>query len=229
MWSGGQSSWLQIQRSGFDSRRYQIFWEVVGLERGPLSLVSTIEDLLGRKNSFSGLENREYGRRDPSRWPFDTFYPQKLALTSPTSGSQSAGIVRLWTKATEFVFLFVMDLFINSLPPLPPGCPSRPTCCPEDTLACILASPAWRQCCFQHKITIWLYILGFLHIHLRNIGGMYVVLHIAVYALHEARDLQHSSILIPPSCDSTYKCTERQETQWIDVILGEGLHNNTAP
>jgi hypothetical protein len=27
------SSWLQIQRSGFDSRRYQIFWEVVGLER----------------------------------------------------------------------------------------------------------------------------------------------------------------------------------------------------
>ena len=24
---------------GFDSRRYQIFWVVVGLERGPLSLV----------------------------------------------------------------------------------------------------------------------------------------------------------------------------------------------
>jgi hypothetical protein len=41
----GQSSWLQIQRSGFDFRRYQIFWEVVGLERGPLSLVSTTEEL----------------------------------------------------------------------------------------------------------------------------------------------------------------------------------------
>jgi hypothetical protein len=27
---------------GFDSRRYQIFWEVVGLERGPLSLVRII-------------------------------------------------------------------------------------------------------------------------------------------------------------------------------------------
>jgi hypothetical protein len=39
---------LQIHRSGFDSRRYHIFW-VVGLERGPLSLVSTIEELLGRK------------------------------------------------------------------------------------------------------------------------------------------------------------------------------------
>jgi hypothetical protein len=27
--SSGQSSWLQMERSGFDSRRYQIFWEVV--------------------------------------------------------------------------------------------------------------------------------------------------------------------------------------------------------
>jgi hypothetical protein len=38
----------------------------VGLEQGPLSLVSTIEQLLGRKNSGSGLESREYGLRDPS-------------------------------------------------------------------------------------------------------------------------------------------------------------------
>jgi hypothetical protein len=34
----------QIQRSGFESQSYQIFWEVVGLERGPLSLVSTTEE-----------------------------------------------------------------------------------------------------------------------------------------------------------------------------------------
>jgi hypothetical protein len=40
LWSSGKSSWLQIQRSGFDSRCYQIFWEVVGLERGSLSLVA---------------------------------------------------------------------------------------------------------------------------------------------------------------------------------------------
>jgi hypothetical protein len=52
---------------GFDSRAYQIFWEVVGLERGPLSLVSTTEELLGRNSSGSGLENREYGRGDPLR------------------------------------------------------------------------------------------------------------------------------------------------------------------
>jgi hypothetical protein len=64
LWSSGQSSWLQIQRSGFDSRHYQIFWEVVGLERGPLSLVSTTEELLGRKSSGTGLENRDCGCRE---------------------------------------------------------------------------------------------------------------------------------------------------------------------
>jgi hypothetical protein len=56
LWSSGQSSLLQIQRSGFDSRRYQIFREVVGLERSPLSLVNTIEELLGRKSSGTCLE-----------------------------------------------------------------------------------------------------------------------------------------------------------------------------
>ena len=29
-------------------------------------------------------------------------YPQKLALTSPTGGGRSVGVVRLRTKATEF-------------------------------------------------------------------------------------------------------------------------------
>jgi hypothetical protein len=37
------------------------------LERGPLSLVSTTEELLESKSSGSSLEIREYGRRDPSR------------------------------------------------------------------------------------------------------------------------------------------------------------------
>jgi hypothetical protein len=50
----------------------------------------------------SGLENREYGGGDPLRWPRDTLYPQKLALTTPTSGGRSVDIVRLRTKATEF-------------------------------------------------------------------------------------------------------------------------------
>jgi hypothetical protein len=104
LWSSGQSSCLQIQRSGFDSRRYQIFWEVLGLERGPLSLVSAIEELLERKSSGSCLETREYDSWDPSRWPRVTLYQQKLALTSPTSGGpRSVGIIRLRTQATEFI------------------------------------------------------------------------------------------------------------------------------
>jgi hypothetical protein len=48
LWSGRQISWLQIQKSEFDYRPYQIFWQVVGLERGQLSIVSTIDELLGR-------------------------------------------------------------------------------------------------------------------------------------------------------------------------------------
>jgi hypothetical protein len=32
----------------------------VGLERGPLSLVNTIEELLGRNSSDSDVESREY-------------------------------------------------------------------------------------------------------------------------------------------------------------------------
>jgi hypothetical protein len=74
----------------------------VSLERGPLSLVSTTEELLERKSSGSGLEARDYGRRDSSRRPRGTLYPQKLALTSPTSGGRSVGIVRSQTQATEF-------------------------------------------------------------------------------------------------------------------------------
>jgi hypothetical protein len=35
-------------------------------------------------------------------------YPQKLALTSPTGGGRSVGIVRSRTKATEFSFLAVL-------------------------------------------------------------------------------------------------------------------------
>jgi hypothetical protein len=66
LWSSGQSSWLQIRRPGFDSQHYQKKGkQVVGLERGPLSLVSTTEELLGRKSSGSCLqtENTAVGIR----------------------------------------------------------------------------------------------------------------------------------------------------------------------
>jgi hypothetical protein len=54
------------------------------------------------KSSGSCLENRKYVRRDPSRWPRGTLYPQKLAIISPTSGGRSVGIVRSRTQTIEF-------------------------------------------------------------------------------------------------------------------------------
>jgi hypothetical protein len=108
LWSCVQSSWLQILRSGFHSGRYQIFWEVVSLERGPLSLVGIIVELLRRTSSGSGLESLEYGRGDPTRWSRGTLYPQKLALTSPTRSGRSVYIVRFRTKATEFNSVLVL-------------------------------------------------------------------------------------------------------------------------
>ena len=37
-------------------------------------------------------------------------YPQKLALTSPTGGGHSVGIVRVRTKATEFSLVLLSHL-----------------------------------------------------------------------------------------------------------------------
>jgi hypothetical protein len=54
------------------------------------------------KSSGSCLENRAYGRRDPSRWPRGTLNPQKLAIASPTSGGRLVSIVRSRTQTTEF-------------------------------------------------------------------------------------------------------------------------------
>jgi hypothetical protein len=42
--------------------------------------VITTEELLERKSSGSGLDSRDYGRRDPSRWPRGTLYPQKVSI-----------------------------------------------------------------------------------------------------------------------------------------------------
>jgi hypothetical protein len=44
----------------------------MGLELGPISPVSTTEELLGRDSRGFGLENREYGRGDPLLCPRDT-------------------------------------------------------------------------------------------------------------------------------------------------------------
>jgi hypothetical protein len=106
LWSSGPSSWLQIRRPGFDSRHYQEK-KVVGLERGPLSLVSTIEELLDRKSSGSCLENREYGRMDPSRWPRGTLYPSKswLSLRWQAAVARSVKVARGLRPWSFFLWL----------------------------------------------------------------------------------------------------------------------------
>jgi hypothetical protein len=88
-------SWSQfLVGARFDSLRYHIFWEVVGLELSAFSLVSTTEELLGRKSSGSGPDIREYGHGDLLHCSHDTFYLQTLALSSPTSCGRSVGTLR---------------------------------------------------------------------------------------------------------------------------------------
>jgi hypothetical protein len=109
-----KSSWLQIQRSGFDSRALPDFLR--SLERGPINLVSTTEELLERKSSGFGLEIREYIRP----WESVTLttwhpLPKKLAPTSPTSRGRSIGIVRSWTRATELILVsYMISLHVHS-------------------------------------------------------------------------------------------------------------------
>jgi hypothetical protein len=104
LWSSGQSSWLQIRRPGLDSRHYRK--KNSGSGTGSTQPREYNWGATWQKRSGSCLENREHGRRDPSRWPRGTLYPQKLAITSPTSGGRSVGIVRSRYQTMEFVCLF---------------------------------------------------------------------------------------------------------------------------
>jgi hypothetical protein len=78
----------------------------MGLERGPLSLVSTPEELLDRKVAAPvyKTENTAVGIR---RADHVAPSPQKLAITSMTSGGRSVGIVRSRTQTMEFVLFFL--------------------------------------------------------------------------------------------------------------------------
>jgi hypothetical protein len=50
------------------------------------------------------------GRGNSLHSPHNNLYPQKLALTSPTSGDRSVGILRSRNMATEFSFFFKVTL-----------------------------------------------------------------------------------------------------------------------
>jgi hypothetical protein len=100
--SSGESSWLQTQRPRVRFLALPDSLRSIGSGTGPLSLVSTIEELLGRNSIFSGLENQEYSRRGSVG--LTTRHPsvcKRLTLTSLRSDSRSVAIVRSWTQATE--------------------------------------------------------------------------------------------------------------------------------
>jgi hypothetical protein len=61
-----------------------------------------IEELLERKVAALVYKTEINGRGNSLHWPRDTLRPLKLALTSPTSGGRSVGIVRWRTKVPEF-------------------------------------------------------------------------------------------------------------------------------
>jgi hypothetical protein len=84
----------------FDSRRYQILWEVMSLNRGPLSLVDITEELLECKNS--GLRSRKSILTAMGSVALTTRHPLSAEVgTNFSKRRRSVGIVRLRTKATE--------------------------------------------------------------------------------------------------------------------------------
>jgi hypothetical protein len=76
---------------------------MVVLKRGPLSLVSIIEELFQRKNSGCSLDNEITAIGDPPRWLRDTPLSAKVGNTFTDKRRSFGGdTVRTRTQATEF-------------------------------------------------------------------------------------------------------------------------------
>jgi hypothetical protein len=73
-------------------------------------------ELLERKSSGSGFKKNEITAVGIRRADYAThFYPQKLALTSSTSGGRSVVIDRPRIKATELLLLLLLLFNVGSL------------------------------------------------------------------------------------------------------------------
>jgi hypothetical protein len=76
----------------------------VGLERGPLSLVSKTEELLGRKIGGSGLEIRAYGRRGSVTVTTCHPLPAEVGTNFADKQRPLGRYIRSRTQAMEFSF-----------------------------------------------------------------------------------------------------------------------------
>jgi hypothetical protein len=76
--------------------------KVVGVEQGPLSLVSTTEELLDRKVAAPVYKTENTAVRIRHADHVAPSICKKLAITSPTRGGRSVGIVRSRTQTMEF-------------------------------------------------------------------------------------------------------------------------------
>ena len=109
LWSSGQSFWLQMQRFRVQSPALPDFLSSSGSGTGSTQPREPREVNWGATwmKKSSGSRSRKQrltavGTRCADH--VTPLYPQKLALTSPTGGCRSVGIVRVRTKATEFSF-----------------------------------------------------------------------------------------------------------------------------
>ena len=109
LWSSGQSFWPQIQGSRVRSPALPDFLSSSGSGTGATQPREVnLRSYLNEKSSGSRSRKQRLtavGTRCADH--VTPHYPQMLALTSPTSGGRSVGIVRVRTKATEFSLTWV--------------------------------------------------------------------------------------------------------------------------
>jgi hypothetical protein len=100
LWSSGQSSWLQIQRSRVRFPALPDFLRVVSLEWGPLSVMIITEELPERKSSGSGSRKSRLTVMGIccSDHATPPIHKSRLYLR----WQATVGIVHLWTKAMKF-------------------------------------------------------------------------------------------------------------------------------